>query len=138
MSKSKGSDSKFVILLAEKVVIPLIDRFLSGELDIPALSPDTNTEESGQEPKQFKCSFCEKICKSAKGLKTHTTKMHIEIQNNDNLKEDIKIEQKKRKATEEVVGVVESLLADVVDKSEDRITIEEMIDMALAIVFPWN
>ena len=124
VSKSKGSDSKFVILLAEKVVMPLMDRFLSGELGIPALSLDTNTEESGTEPKQFKCSFCEKICKSAKGLKTHTTKMHIEIQ-----KEDIRIEQKKRKATEEVNGVVESLLANVVDKSEDKITIEEIIEI---------
>ena len=124
VSKSKGSDSKFVILLAEKVVMPLMDRFLSGELGIPALSPETNTEELGTEPKQFKCSFCEKICKSAKGLKTHTTKMHIEIQ-----KDDVRIEQKKRKATEEVNGVVESLLANVVDKSEDKITIEEIIEV---------
>ena len=37
VSKSKGSESKFVVILAEKIIIPLMDRFLSGEMEILAL-----------------------------------------------------------------------------------------------------
>ena len=129
VSKSKESDSKFIVLLAEKVVIPLMDKFLSGDLEIPSFPPEINKGGSGLGPKQFKCSFCEKTCKSAKGLKTHTTKMHIDHHSNDDQKNDGRVEQKKRKATEEVIDVVESLLAEVVDKSEDKNIIEEIVEV---------
>ena len=125
VSKFKQSDSKFIVLLAEKVIVPLMDKFLSGEMEI--LSPETNIDGSAPEPKQFKCSFCEKICKSAKGLKSHTTKMHLDIQNKDDQKEDMRTDQKKRKITDEVFDVVESLLAEVIDKSENEVTTEEIV-----------
>ena len=60
VSKSKGSESKFVVILAEKIIIPLMDRFLSGEMEILDSKSDLNTLGSGFEPKKFKCSFCEK------------------------------------------------------------------------------
>ena len=51
VSKFKQSDSKFIVLLAEKVIVPLMDKFLSGEMEI--LSPETNIDGSAPEPKQF-------------------------------------------------------------------------------------
>ena len=60
VSKSKESDAKFVVLLAEKVIIPLMDRFLSGEMEIVDFKSDSNSVGSGHRPKKFRCSFCEK------------------------------------------------------------------------------
>ena len=57
VSKFKQSNSKFVVILAEKVVIPLMDRYLSGDMEVLDTKSDINTEGLNPEPKQFKCSF---------------------------------------------------------------------------------
>ena len=118
VSKFKQSDSKFVVILAEKVVIPLMDRFLSGDMEILDAKSGIKTE-----PKQFKCSFCEKICKSSAGLKSHTSRIHLDIHNTDK-----KQENNKRKASEEVNDVVESMLTEVISHSDDENTIDEIVE----------
>ena len=127
VSKSKESDSKFIVLLAEKVVVPLMDRFLSGEMEILA-SKSNSSAGLGYEAKKFRCSFCEKICKSAGGLKNHTTQMHLEVQNGDEKQQNSGKEHNKRKATEDVVDVVESLLAEVVNKDKKERMSEEILE----------
>ena len=130
VSKSKGSESKFVVILAEKIIIPLMDRFLSGEMEILEIldsKSDLNTLGSGFEPKKFKCSFCEKTCKSAAGLKSHTTRMHLEVQKNDEKDQHTEIVNHKRKASEEVIDVVESLLTEVVNRDVDDM-LEEIVE----------
>ena len=126
VSKSRESDSKFIVLLAEKVVKPLMDRFLSGEMEILDSKSDSLIG-SGYENKKFKCSFCDKICKSAGRLKNHTTQMHLEVQNSNEKQQNSGKEQNKRKATEDVVDVVESLLTEVVNKDKNESILEEIV-----------
>ena len=126
VSKSRESDSKFIVLLAEKVVKPLMDRFLSGEMEILDSKSDSLIG-SGYENKKFKCSFCDKICKSAGGLKNHTTQMHLEVQNSNEKQQNSGKEKNKRKATEDVVDVVESLLTEVVNKDKNESILEEIV-----------
>ena len=79
------------------------------------------------EAEQFTCSFCDKTFKSAKGLKTHTTKMHSNVQNSDEEDEKSVKEHNKRKASDEIFDVVESLLTEVVNKSDKEITTKEIV-----------
>ena len=58
-----------------------MNRFLSGEIEIGDSKDSPSSVDPGpQQIKQFKCSFCEKICKTSAGLKGHTTKMHSNSQ----------------------------------------------------------
>ena len=57
VTKSKQSDSKFVVILAEKVIKPLMNGFLSGEIEIPL---SEKGKASLRQRKHFKCSFCGK------------------------------------------------------------------------------
>ena len=103
ITKSKNSDSKFIVLLAEKVVRPLMNGFLTGELEIKGCT-DMDVPivaESGM--KQFMCNFCEKVCKTPKGLKGHITRMQVQI----GVENEI---SKKRKSMEDVCEVVEEIL----------------------------
>ena len=77
ITKSKNYDSKYVVLLAEKIIKPLMNGFLSGDLEIQNIDEHSNLESKDLNKKQFKCSFCEKIRKTTRGLKGHITKMHI-------------------------------------------------------------
>ena len=80
ISKSKESDSKFIVLLAEKVIKPLINQFLSKDGEVFSVKSDKNQEKADIEPRQFTCSFCEKAYKTTQGLKNHITKMHLDDQ----------------------------------------------------------
>ena len=73
----------------------------------------------------FTCSFCEKACKTTQGLKSHITKMHLDEQSIG--ERQLGTDQKKRKITEEVSEVVESLLENIVNMSDDEITVEENV-----------
>ena len=66
VSKSKGSDQKFVILLAEKIIKPLIKMFLAGQ--------ETNL--MNEDMLENKCGKCNKKFASPTGLKAHITKIH--------------------------------------------------------------
>ena len=78
VNKNKGSDNKFVILLAEKIVKPLMRKYISGdgssEEEVPNISQD---EENSKSP--FQCPQCDKILNSSPGLKSHITKMHKKV-----------------------------------------------------------
>ena len=54
-----------------------MNRYLSGDMKIPQNSLNL-IESVPNMMKKFKCSFCEKICKTAAGLKIHTTKKHLD------------------------------------------------------------
>ena len=66
ITKSKQSDIKFVTLMAEKVIKPLIKKFLGKE----------EGEIVKELSNQNKCEFCEKTFKTVTGLRGHITKMH--------------------------------------------------------------
>ena len=119
ISKCKESDSKFIVILAEKVIKPLMDKFLSGDMKIVESSP----ENSDMKLQLFKCSFCEKVCKTSAGLKVHSTRMHLDDQGL--VKEE---ETNKRKINEKVNEVVESLLEEVVNISDEEYNIEEIVN----------
>ena len=93
ITKSKNSDSKYVVLLAEKIVKPLMNGFLSGDLVIQNRDELASKELS---KKQFKCSFCEKVCKTTKGLKAHISRMHIDIDNDTKKKKPLTNKRKSR------------------------------------------
>ena len=76
VTKSKGSENKYVTLLAENIVKPLMTKFLSGDDDFN-LEKDViqKTYSAKKNTKNlFKCQFCEKVLKSPAGLKCHITK----------------------------------------------------------------
>ena len=80
VTKSKESDIKYVTILAEKVVKPLIRSILAVE------------EKSKQSnfTKGVKCGTCEKTFQTLRGLKGHNTKVHKEGCKTEN--EDINTE----------------------------------------------
>ena len=67
VTKSKQSESKFVTIIAEKIVKPLIAGFLGCE--------NIGDESSGKD-EMYECPFCDKTSKSSPGMKGHITKMH--------------------------------------------------------------
>ena len=123
ISKSKESDSKFIVLLAEKVIKPLMNQFLSQDLEVLNVRSEKNKDNTDIDSRQYTCSFCEKACKTTQGLKSHITKMHLEEQST----EELGTEQKKRKINEEANEVVENLLDEIINMSEDEITVEEIV-----------
>ena len=65
VTKNKRSHVKFVEILAEKIIKPLIVEFVKEE----------NVDEEKEEDKNT-CSVCDKTFKSPAGLKTHNTTKH--------------------------------------------------------------
>ena len=79
VSKCKGSDVKFVTILAEKIVRPLIEMFLLGKMNyFPENKPIVMKSVSvrGKKLRLLKCPYCIKTSYSGRGLKSHITKMH--------------------------------------------------------------
>ena len=98
INKSKGSDYKYVTTLAEKIVKPLIIRFLEGD-NVPDIVVKPSVSVRGKMVKLLKCPKCDKTSYSAPGLKGHITKMHNDkadakhlhknsILNSDHIKEE--------------------------------------------------
>ena len=114
VSKSKNSDSKHVIMLAEKVIKPLMKKFIDDQVSTGDLKNENDIAIEEKIP-VFQCEFCEKTSISPAGLKGHVTKMH----------------NKKRKAFEDVKDVVENILKEVVEISDDEeleeVTLEESV-----------
>ena len=112
ITKSKNSDSKYVVLLAEKIVKPLMNAFLSGELVLQNKDKHLNLA-----AKHFKCSFCEKVCKTTRGLKGHITRIHMDTDNDKNEKEPL---NNKRKSSEDITEVIDDILHKVIEKETDE------------------
>ena len=79
VSRGKGSDPKFVIILAQKILKPLMNEILRGNLKKEE-SRENGTKNAitvkGEKVNLHKCPHCEKTSYSMPGLKGHITKMH--------------------------------------------------------------
>ena len=74
VTRSKGSDYKFITIFAENVIKPLMNEFLQGEV-LKSIK-ESNEKDREDLSKAFKCQFCDKTSPSKSGLKCHVTKMH--------------------------------------------------------------
>ena len=121
ITKSKQSDSKYVVILAEKVIKPLMNGFLSGEIEVPQ---SEKRQSSLRRSKHFKCSFCDKTCKTQAGLKNHIRRMHLDVK--QLVEENVQEEScsKKRKVEVEVMEFVDSVI-DGVFNADIEATIKE-------------
>ena len=82
VTKSKESDNKFVKILAEKLIKPLMKKYLEADSDIEHKIEGNEVPVSIiQAECLYKCTQCEKTSFSQPGLKSHITKMH----NNDSI-----------------------------------------------------
>ena len=69
VSKSKDSEHKFVIILTEKVIKPLMDKFLVGEKQTETIVEANVMSSVSDEEETLACKFCGKMCVSSAGLK---------------------------------------------------------------------
>ena len=107
-TRYKGSDIEYVIMLAEKVVEPLIIRFLNE---------DKVDENKGSDKNEsIKCNFCEKTAKTTAGLKGHMTKMHG---NNKTRKSYNSDDVGVTKDNDEARKIINLLLDDIVNNTEE-------------------
>ena len=106
ITKSKQSDVKFVSLMAERVIRPLIKKFLGLE-----------DEETNKKPKGIhSCHYCEKTFKTASGMKRHVTTQH---------KSETEIPKETMNLSK---SETEILLAEQ-DDNEDETNLEEILDI---------
>ena len=73
--------------------------------------------------KRSVCSVCGQECKTSAGLKGHMTKKHGKEKTNTN----VDTESRKRTAKDEVIQVVEDLLQEIIQISDDEVELEESI-----------
>ena len=72
--KSKGSDAKYVTILANQIIKPLVRKYLLGDDSSITLDENSDVKLSvsvrGKKVKLIKCPHCEKTSYSGPGLKT--------------------------------------------------------------------
>ena len=136
VTKSKGSGHEFVIILAEKIVKPLMAKYLKDEI---AVDPFVEVK---KEIEKHRCPHCEKIFTSGPGLKCHITKMHkskkVGVRSKRPSCHSVaqKSEVNKKSSDKEVSTVIENLLTDVIEISDDEgsvtidanVTLEESVE----------
>ena len=98
VTKHKQSDIKFVTLIAEKVIKPLIRKFLE-------VKKEENTKDEGN---TNKCDICVQTFKTGSGLKCHMTKKHREEINT--------------MKTIDLTKDSDILVTDIIDKEDDDST----------------
>ena len=118
ITKSKGSAHEFVITLAEKIVKPLMKKFCMSDIAVDSI------QEVKQEIERHKCPHCEKIFTTSPGLKGHITKMHkakkVGSKHQPGRHASQKKEVKSQVSDKEVSKVIEDLLTDVIEISDDE------------------
>ena len=136
VNKRKNSEHKYVILLAEKIVKPLMKKYLSIDGSGKEENPDKPSEE-GSPKNPFQCSYCEKVFKSNPGLKSHVTRMHKKNQGIEEehfidkqrcMSKQVEIDEKELNL--EAKKVVDNILKEIIEISDDEesldgITLEE-------------
>ena len=113
VNKSKGSDSKYVLTLAQKIVKPLISKFLGGKECTEENLKEQNTKcdaVGGKEVKPLKCPHCEKTFLTNHGLKIHITKMHAGLKQNTQI-----VGKQKDEINAEANKVVDLLLREIIE-----------------------
>ena len=106
VSKSKHNDEKFVSILAEQVIKPLIASFVREEhnpVRDDKIVKINSVSVKGKEIKLMKCPHCEKTSYFSKGLKGHITKMHASGQIN---KEKVDKEEINKVASKSIQDIV--------------------------------
>ena len=83
ITKSKASEAKFVIILSEEIVKPMMVDFMNDK-DISAMDKE---EKIDRKVSLIKCSQCDKTCKTNTGLKRHVTTMHRADETDDKRKQ---------------------------------------------------
>ena len=75
--KSKGSEAKFVVYLAEEIIKPMMENFIEDKSveDIEEAESSEN-EDIEKTLEKYICELCDKNFKSNKGLKSHITRTH--------------------------------------------------------------
>ena len=91
VTKNKESDIKFVMIISEKIVEPLLKSILAVDEKLPE-NKITNA---------LYCEICEKAFNTMKGLKGHNTKLHKEGNNVENQDMDTEILWKEDDETDE-------------------------------------
>ena len=91
VTKNKESDIKFVMIISEKIVEPLLKSILAVDEKLPE-NKITNA---------LYCEICEKAFNTMKGLKGHNTKIHKEGNNVENQDMDTEILWKEDDETDE-------------------------------------
>ena len=91
VQKRKQNDEKFVTMLAEKIVKPLIYGFAKSKEIEAEPEEEDELDISNKNPKEektsemFKCPQCEKTSTSSAGIKVHITRKHKANSNDDEL-----------------------------------------------------
>ena len=132
VTRSKGNDSKFMKILAEQVIKPLIDQILASDEIDQIQNTKNSVSVAEKEAENTKCQFCHKTFLSESGLKSHITRMHKKEKNrkrqlceSNDLDEHIHNEAKK------VIDIIVDDMnkAETEDMSEDskEITLNETL-----------
>ena len=126
-----GSSHEYLIILAEKIVKPLIEKFSKSEISV-----DSALQEK-KEIKRHNCQHCDNIFTTSPGLKGHITKMHkakkvgLRTKHQNSQSTSLKIALKSQSSDDEVSKVIESLLTDVVeDGNSDGFLIDLNVTLA--------
>ena len=122
VTKSKESDFKYVILLAEQIIEPMIHKLLKNE-EIDIQSADKAVSVKKKKVSFVECPFCDKTSHSGPGLKGHITKMHKSktMTPSDKIQEEIKVQTEENfranldHISEEAKKVVDLLVDEMVD-----------------------
>ena len=105
ISKSKHNEEKFVTILAEQIIKPLIANFVREENDpigTNKIVKINSVSVKGREIKLLKCPHCEKTSYSSKGLKGHITKMHNNSQPNKEKVQKEEIDKEENKSIQDI------------------------------------
>ena len=126
LSKSKESDSRYVTILSEKVIKPMMKRIVSGDLQFVekgSSSVKKTISLKGRKSNSFKCPFCDVTSYSSPGLKGHITKKNNENQKQKENKTVVVLKTTtpvKRNISEEAMDVVDYLLNEVIEISDEE------------------
>ena len=112
VTRSKGSDYKFITIFAENVIKPLMNEFLQGKV-LKSIK-ESNEKDREDLSKAFKCQFCDKTSPSKSGLKCHVTKMHPNA-----------IKEVDQRESEDEVLIVED--DSIICSTDNDLTLEEIV-----------
>ena len=112
ISKSKRSDHKFVTILANEIIKPLMKKFLSPDYVKTETLPKKASVQA-EVKTSFDCPICEKSFNSLSGLRCHDTKMH-------KTEKALAKDGNKNKA-KEIVDSNDALLADSTEDEEENL-----------------
>ena len=127
VNKSKQSEHKYVKLLAEKVVKPLIKDFIAENIDLEVTEDEKVEKDDGlkieKKPDVLKCPYCDKTSYSSPGLKCHITKMHKDVK-------EVGESKLKEGVDDNIEKLLDESIKTIHDKEDEgKITLDDSSDM---------